>query len=353
MLLHRFMSAHRQQLRGLWLLQQQQAAHGAIRHLASKPDVMALVKELRARSGAPIKDVKAALEEGGWDMEAAFAALRKKGLAAAAKKGDRTTLEGLVALAEGAGRGALVEVNCETDFVARNDTFQSLLGNVAQAALTADATAVDAATCEILPVGVEAVRLPNGQTVGEAVAEVAGTVRENVQFRRALLVESNGALGTYLHSSPAPGLGRIAAMVSLEAADGSALEGAVAAAAGDLARKLAMHVVAAKPAFLDRGTVSSEALEAETAVLSEQAAASGKPPAIVEKMVLGRLSKFYEEVCLLDQKFVMDDSKTISKVVKEAGVKLGVELRLTKYVRVGVGEGKTASEAESEAASAV
>lgn len=220
---------------------------------------------------------------------------------------------------------------------------------MAQAALSADISAVDSLSCEVAPDGVAGLSLASGQTVGDAVAEVAGTVRENVQFRRAFLLETSGALGTYLHTSPAPGLGRIGALVALEAADGSPLGADAAAAAAELGRKLAMHVVAAKPTFLDRAGVAPEALEAEKAVLTEQAASSGKPPAIVEKMVAGRLGKFYEEVCLLEQKFVMDDSKTVGKVVAEAGKELGVDLKLTKYVRVAVGEGKN-EPAEAEAA---
>lgn len=341
-LLHRALLA--QNLRYQLAIQTQYAGMGMVRNFsAAKPD-MALIKELRAASGAPIKDVKAALEEGGWDMDAAFAALRKKGLAAAAKKGDRTTLEGLVGLAEGGNRAAMVEVNCETDFVARNDKFQSLLGLVAQAALDADPSAVDPTTSELSADGIAAVKVPSGMSINEAVADVAGTMRENMQFRRAFLLHTTGVVGSYLHTSPSPGLGRIGAMVALEAADGSSLDGEGGEKVRDLGKKLAMHVVAAKPQFLDRHSVTPEALEAEKKMLTEQAAATGKPANIIEKMVMGRMGKYYEEFCLLDQKYVMDDGKSISAVVKEMGKEVGKELKLTKYVRIGVGEGKTGGE---------
>ena len=311
---------------------------------AGKPD-LAMIKELRERSGAPVKDVKAALEEGGWDMDLAFQALRKKGLAAAAKKGGRAAEEGLVGIASGPGASALVEINCETDFVARNEKFQSLLTAAAQAVLASeDVSLADSVTHELPAEVASTLKVESGPTISEAVAEVGGTVRENVQFCRAFKLQTDcGVISSYLHTSPAAGLGRIGAMVVLEAADGSPLEGDTADKVQELGKKLAMHVTAVKPLFLDRDSVSPEALEAEKKLLTEQAAASGKPANIIEKMVTGRLSKFYEEFCLVDQKFVMDDSMKVSALLKAAGKDIGKELKLVSFLRAQVGERSSGS----------
>ena len=317
---------------------------------SAKPKAdMAKIKELRERSGAPVKDVKAALEVGGWDMDQAFAELRKKGLAAAAKKGGRAAEEGLVGIAAGPHAVSLVEINCETDFVARNEKFQSLVGAVAESALSAphaDAAAGASSQFRLSEETLAGLKVgPSGIPLSEAVAEVGGTVRENVQFCRAFRIQQSastgGVISTYLHTSPAPGLGRIGAIVAIEASSPSDLGAPeVRKTIEDIGKKIAMHVVAAKPQFLDRRSVTAEALEAEKKLLTEQAAASGKPPAIVEKMVMGRMNKYYEEFCLAEQKFVMDDSMTVSKVLQAVGKDLGLKepLKLTGYIRAEVGE---------------
>lgn len=265
--------------------------------------------------------------------------LRQKGLAAAAKKGGRAAEEGLVGVAESRRAVSLVEINCETDFVARNDKFCRLMGNVAQSVLAADAASIDPHTHQLLPHAAEALKISSGENMLDAVAEVAGTVRENVQFRRAFRLETQGGvLVSYLHTSPAPGLGRIGAVLALEAEDGSTLEGEAAEKVASLGKKIAMHIAAVRPLFLDRSSVSKDVLEVEKKLLTEQAAASGKPPAIIEKMVMGRLSKYYEEFCLMEQKFVMDDSLKVAAVVKQAGIELGKSLKVAGYVRAEVGE---------------
>lgn len=261
--------------------------------------------------------------------------LRKKGVAAASKKASRRAAEGLVGIATAPEAAAVVEINSETDFVARNAQFHQLVSSAAAAALRLDGVP----NGDIPLAALESAAVDGGSSVAEAVAEVAGGVRENIQLRRGLRMAvpdgRSGVIGHYLHGAAAPGLGRIASLVLLE----SSSTGDLGKPVQELAHKLAMHVVGALPKYLDSGSVPASALDAERALLREQAQRSGKPDAIIAKMVEGRLRKFYEEVCLLEQKFILDDSSTVAQVVAETGKAAGVDLKLTAFARMQVGEG--------------
>eukprot|EP00887_Chlorella_sp_A99_P000456 scaffold17.g456.t1 len=299
---------------------------------------MGLIKELRERTGAPISEVKTALAASNWDPEEASKELRKKGLSAASKKASRHAAEGLIGVAKGPGAAAVVEINSETDFVSRNDQFQALVGSAAAAALQVTATRPGSHELELE--ALQAARMPQGaSSLGDAVVAVAGSVRENVRLRRGfrLAAGPGGAVGTYVHAAVGGGLGRIAGLVALESEPPAA--GEAAAAVEDLARKLAMQVVGAAPRYLDRRSVPDDDLAAECALLREQAAKSGKPPAIVDKMVEGRLGKFYGEHCLLEQSFIMDGSQTVQQVLADVGKEAGSKLSVSGFVRVQVGEG--------------
>ena len=278
----------------------------------------AAVKELRDKTGAPMMDCKRALTESGGDAEAAFDWLRKKGLAAAAKKSGRVAAEGLVGVASMANKAAMVEVNAETDFVARNETFQALVQAVAQIALEVgdDIEAIRAAPYP-----------GTGRTVGEELTHLVATIGENMNLRRAkVLTVPHGVVATYVHKALKPGLGQIGVLVAVESADEqSALE--------TLGRQIGMHVAATRPDALDVNAVDPAALEREKAVLTEQARASGKPDAIIEKMVEGRIRKYYEEVVLLEQVWVHDGESRVRAVVKKAGA------TLSGFARFQLGEG--------------
>ena len=283
-----------------------------------------LVKELRHRTGAGMMDCKKALTETGGDLEAAVDWLRKQGLAVAAKKAGRVAAEGLVgALARGP-KGVVVEVNSETDFVARNETFQKFVTTVAELALEAggDLERLRAAGF-----------LGSDKTVEESLTELVATLGENVRLRRAAsLSVSRGVIATYTHNSVAPGLGRIGVLVGLESS-------ADAASLAALGKRLAMHVAAANPQALSVETLDAAAVERERDVLTEQARASGKPAAIIEKMVEGRLRKFHEEVVLLEQVYVIDGETKVSRVIERAAKDIGAEVKLAGFVRFALGEG--------------
>lgn len=277
----------------------------------------AMVKELRDKTGAGMMDCKKALTEAGADMEAAVDWLRKKGLAAAAKKSGRTAAEGLIGVAHGALKAAMVEVNAETDFVARNEAFQDFVETVAKIALEVgeDVEAIKAAAYP-----------GKGHSVAEELTHLIATVGENMTLRRAAVVSvGDGVATSYVHNALKPGLGKIGVLVGLEGKADEALE--------TLGRQIGMHVAATRPEALDVSSVDPESLEREKAVLSEQARASGKPEAIIEKMVEGRIRKFYEEVVLLEQTWVHDGESKVSKVVEGAGAKV------TRFVRFTLGEG--------------
>jgi elongation factor Ts len=282
--------------------------------------------------------------------EKAAQELRKKGLAAASKKASRHAAEGLVGIATDLTGAAIIEINSETDFVARNDQFKQLVSSAA-AALLSNSSVVEgnkATSTQEIPTSVlEATRMndegSSSPTLAEAVADVAGSVRENIKLRRGYHVSipsgSSGTIGSYIHGGIAPGLGRIASLVLLH--HNEQLTGETAHQIQDLAHKLAMHVVGAVPKYLDRRQVPETALEVEKKLLTEQAAQSGKPQNIIVKMVQGRLSKFYEEVCLVEQPFIMDDKKKIKDVVEEAALKGKINggVELAAFLRVQVGDG--------------
>lgn len=297
----------------------------------------ALVKELREKTGAGMMDCKRALAEAGGDLEAAIDWLRKKGLSAAAKKAGRVAAEGLVAVASSGGRGAVVEVNAETDFVARNDTFQKF-------AATAGAIALErAGDLE----QVKGAPFPGtGRTVAEELTHMVATIGENMALRRAAgLSVSPGAVASYVHNSLAPGLGKIGVLVALEST--AAPDKLLA-----LGRQLAMHVAAANPQALDIVDVDPAALERERSVLAEQARASGKPEEIIGKMVEGRLRKYYEDVVLLEQTYVIDGESKVRAAVQKAAKELGAPVRVTGFVRYALGEGieRTKSDFAAEVA---
>jgi elongation factor Ts len=278
----------------------------------------ALVKDLRERTGAGMMDCKKALVENGGDMEAAIDWLRKKGLSAAAKKSGRVAAEGLVGVASAPNKAAMVEVNAETDFVARNETFQAFVAEVAKVALAVgeDIEAIKAAPFP-----------GTGRNVGEELTHLVATIGENMNIRRArVLSVSQGAVATYMHSAVKPGLGKIGVLAAVQGAgEIEALE--------TLGRQIGMHVAAASPEALDTSAVDPAALEREKAVLTEQARASGKPDNIIEKMVEGRIRKYYEEVVLLEQVWVHDGESRVKAVVKKAGAEL------TGFARFKLGDG--------------
>ena len=283
----------------------------------------AAVKELREKSGAGMMDCKAALTETDGDMDAAVDWLRKKGLSAAAKKAGRAAAEGLVGMVVEGGVGALVEVNAETDFVARNETFQKFVAKVAQIALEngADADALKAAD------------FGDGNTVEEATVNQVATIGENIGLRRSTRLNvSNGTVSGYIHNQIAPGMGKIGVLVALES-DGDA------AKLDEIGRQLAMHVAAAQPQFLDISSVDASALDREREVLAEQARASGKPDEIVQKMVEGRLRKYYEEVVLTEQVFVIDGETKVSKFLEAAAKDVGSPIKIAGFERFTLGEG--------------
>ncbi|SDE79134.1 translation elongation factor Ts [Rhodospira trueperi] len=283
-----------------------------------------MVKDLREQTGAGMMDCKKALNESGGDMDAAVDWLRKKGLAAAAKKAGRVAAEGLVAVKTDGRRGAVVELNAETDFVARNDTFQGLVETLGDLVLS-EGDDLDALRGKAFP--------GSGRTVGEELTHQVATIGENMNLRRAAVLEVGaGIVAGYVHNAVRPGLGRIGVLVALES-EGDA------ARLGELGKNLAMHVAAAAPQYLNRDEVDTAALDRERAVLTEQARDSGKPENIIEKMVEGRLRKYYEEICLLDQTYVMDNETKVAKVVEAAAKDIGAPVTLSAFVRFNLGEG--------------
>ncbi len=284
----------------------------------------ALVKELREKSGAGMMDCKKALVETDGDVEGAVDWLRKKGLAAAAKKAGRVAAEGLVGVAAAGSRGAVVEVNAETDFVARNETFQDFVRNCASLALEANGD-IDALASAVYPGG--------GNAVSEQLTQMIATIGENMALRRtAQLAVSDGIVATYVHNQSAPELGKIGVLVALESSGDKDKLSA-------LGKQLAMHVAAANPQALDKDSVDQGMLDRERDVLSEQARASGKPEEIIAKMVEGRLRKYFEEVCLLEQVFVVDGENKVGKVVEAMAKDIGAAIKLVGFVRYQLGEG--------------
>ena len=287
----------------------------------------AMVKELRDQTGAGMMDCKAALSETGGNLDAAVDWLRKKGLSKAAKKAGRMAAEGLVGVAvKGAkgmsAKGILVEVNSETDFVARNDLFQGLVKMIADVALDAGPS-VD----KIL-----AAKAGN-ITISEAIADTIAKVGENMSLRRAAgLSVGKGAIASYVHNAVSDGLGRIGVIVALESAGKDDELKA-------FGRMVAMHVASANPQAIDSSGLDAAAIEREKAVLTDKAKAQGKPANVIDKIVESGLKTFYKEVCLLDQGFIFDDKKSVAQAIKEAEAKVGAPIKVTGFVRFGLGEG--------------
>lgn len=282
----------------------------------------AMVKELREKSGAGMMDCKTALTETGGDMEAAVDWLRTKGLAKAAKKAGRVAAEGLVGVASEGNKAAVIELNSETDFVARNDGFQELVSKVAKAAVGTDGSVEAVAAADL-----------GGKPVADAITDAIATIGENMTLRRSALLSVNeGVVSTYVHGQVAEGLGKIGVLVALESSgDKDKLNG--------LGRQIAMHVAATSPLSLNTAELDPAVVEREKAVFSEQARESGKPENIIEKMVEGRLRKFYEEVTLEKQAFVINPDQTVEQAVEALAKDLGTAVKLTGFVRFALGEG--------------
>ena len=291
-----------------------------------------MVKDLRDKTGAGMMDCKAALAETSGDMEAAVDWLRAKGLAKAAKKAGRVAAEGLIGLAADAHHAALVEVNSETDFVARNETFQTMAKGIAEAALGAKGDLDKLA----------AAKFPGGKgTVADTIKEMIGTIGENMTLRRtAYLDVKKGAVASYIHNQMAPGLGKIGVIVALESTgDADALK--------SFGRQVAMHIAAANPQAVDVESLDQAVVERERAVLSEQAKELGKPANVIDKMVEGRIRKFYEEVVLLAQAFVHDPDTTVAKAIAAAEKAAGAPIKITGFHRFALGEGIDRSSEET------
>lgn len=296
----------------------------------------ALVKDLREKTGAGMMDCKSALNETNGDIEAAIDWLRKKGLSKAAKKSDRVAAEGLVALAVNGTRGVVVEVNSETDFVARNSDFQALAKNITGVVVGSGNADVEA---------VKAAAYPAGGTVSDAINNAIATIGENMTLRRAAVIDvTAGAIGAYIHNAVSDGLGKIGVIVALESTgNGEAL--------ADLGRKIAMHVAAASPLALEASQLDKAVLEREANVLREKNA--GKPANVLDKIVESGLKTYYKEVCLLDQAFIHDPSKTVAQIVAEAAKVAGAPVALKGFFRYALGEGieKQESDFAAEVAS--
>ena len=284
----------------------------------------ALVKELREKTGAGMMDSKRALVENGGDFEAAVDWLRKKGLAAAAKKSSRVAAEGLVAVATTGVEGAAVEVNSETDFVARNERFQAFAARLAE--LAARGTG-DVEALKTMAYG------ESQHSVADELTNMVATIGENMTLRRAAkLAVSQGVVATYVHNALAPNVGKIGVLVALESS-------AAAERLNELGRQLAMHVAAAKPEALTVAEVDPTALDRERQVLADQARATGKNEEIIGKMVEGRLRKYYEEVVLLEQIYVIDGETKVKVVVENVAKELGTPIKVTGFIRFALGEG--------------
>jgi elongation factor Ts len=281
-----------------------------------------MVKELRDKTGAGMMDCKAALTETAGNLEDAVDWLRKKGLSKAAKKADRVAAEGLVGSALNASKGVLVEVNSETDFVARNDLFQGLVKMIANVALD---VGVDVEKILAARIG--------DRTTADAIAETIAKIGENMTLRRAAALSvGQGVVTNYMHNSPGEGLGRIGVIVTL---DSTGKTDELKA----LGRQVAMHVASANPLAVDSAGLDAATIERERNVLAEKAKAQGKPANVVEKIVESGLKTFYKEVCLLDQLFIFDDKKTVAQALKEAEGKVAAPIRIGGFVRFVLGEG--------------
>lgn len=282
----------------------------------------AMVKELREKSGAGMMDCKTALNESGGDMEAAVDWLRTKGLAKAAKKAGRVAAEGLVGVSAEGSKAAVVELNSETDFVARNEVFQDLVKQVTTIAVDTDGTVEALSAADM-----------GGKPVSDAITDAIATIGENMTLRRSAVLSVNeGVVSSYIHGKVVEGLGKIGVLVALESSGDAAKLDA-------LGRQIAMHVAATSPLALDTEGLDPADVEREKTVFSEQARESGKPENIIEKMVEGRMRKFYEEVTLVKQAFVINPDQTVEQAVEALAKELGTEVKLSGFVRFALGEG--------------
>ena len=284
----------------------------------------AMVKELRETTSAGMLDCKKALTETDGDMEKAIDWLRKKGLASAAKKASRIAAEGLVAVAVEGNKGAVVEVNSETDFVAKNDIFQEYVQDAALVALMSHGEVCDMKTFQCPKVH---------KSFEERLTDMIAKIGENMNLRRAKMLEVNeGVVAAYVHNAVKPGLGKIGVLVALESkGDKEKL--------AELGKHIAMHIAASNPLFQDIASVDPAAVEHEKSIFAEQAKASGKPENIIEKMVEGRVRKYYEEVVLEEQAYIMDPDKKVKQVIADAAKELGTDIKLKEYVCFRLGEG--------------
>jgi elongation factor Ts len=281
-----------------------------------------MVKELRERTGAGMMDCKAALQETNGDMEAAVDLLRKKGLAKAAKKAGRIAADGLIGLAVEGQKGVVVEVNSETDFVARNDLFQGLVKMIANVALTVGADVEKIKAAKVGPL-----------TIAEAIADTIAKIGENMSLRRAsTLSVGNGVIASYVHNSVEEGLGKIGVIVALQSS-GKADE------LKRFGRMVAMHIAASNPQAIDPSGLDPDVIRREKEVLADKFKAQGKPANMIDKIVESGLKTFYKEVCLLDQPFIHEPDKNVAQAIKEAEGKAGGPIKVTGYVRYALGEG--------------
>ncbi len=284
----------------------------------------AMVKELRETTSAGMLDCKKALTEANGNMEAAVDWLRKKGLASAAKKASRIAAEGLVAVAVDGNKGAVVEVNSETDFVAKNEIFQEYVKDAATVALMKDGD-----VCEM-----KKFDCPKcGKTFEERLTDMIAKIGENMNLRRAQMITVNeGIVSDYVHSATIPGVGKIGVLVALESKGDKAK-------LAELGKHIAMHIAASRPQFLTIADVDQTSIDHERGIYAEQARATGKPENIIEKMVEGRIKKYYDEVVLEEQAYIMDPDKKVKDVVAEAAKELGTDIKLTEFVCFKLGEG--------------
>lgn len=291
----------------------------------------AMVKELREKSGAGMMDCKKALAETNGDMEAAIDWLRAKGIAKADKKSGRTAAEGLIGVASEGTKSVLVELNSETDFVARNDAFQEIVRGVATVALGTDGT-VDAVAAATYPA--------TGKSVTDTIKDAIATIGENMALRRSIKLEvTDGIVATYVHNAAADGLGKLGVLVALQSTGDKAALNAIG-------RQVAMHIAATNPLAIRAEEVDAAVAEREKNVFIEQARESGKPEAIIEKMVEGRMRKFFEEVALLSQAFVVNPDLTVGAAVKEAEKQVGAPIEVVGIARLLLGEGVEKEESD-------
>ena len=282
-----------------------------------------MVKELRQKSGAGMMDAKKALTECNGNMDEAIDYLRKKGLATAQKKSSRTAAEGLVSILCKGNKGVVLELNAETDFVARNEIFQNFVKKLTEIAFENDADLESLLETEF----------DAGKTVQESLTDLIANIGENMSLRRvSSITVPNGSVAGYIHNSLVDGMGKIGVLVGFETeAEDEAYK--------DLAKQLAMHVAAAFPQYLDRDSVDPEAIDREKTVQLETAKAEGKPEEIAIKMVEGRMRKYYEEICLLEQTFVMDNERKITKVLEDLSAELNTPISISAFLRFQLGEG--------------